>query len=181
MAKKNDALIRRALETALPEKRDVIEATLKRAIKLEVDESCGLPMLLIVTQNGENFHSIMYPCDISGANVNWERDSYFCENGKTMDGAIAEVRDAVLNVDKTDYPPNAEVLVKSGRMEFVGLKGRIFEILGKDEPQRVFGHRYHVRFYDDKSDFGLGYVAASSFRQSQLELISKPQEASNGN
>lgn len=180
MAKKNDALMRKALETALPEKRDAIEATLKKAVYLSIEKVDELRKLCIVTADKKEFHAMMYPCLEDGSAVDWSRDKLFAGNGGSVDAAIADVGEAVLGIEDADYPAGSEVLVKSGRMEFVGLEGRIYEILDLNEPQRVFGHRYHVRFYDKNSDFGMGYIGANSYRQSQLELISKPQEASNG-
>lgn len=183
MAKKNDALIRKALETALPEKRDLIEASLKGAVSLSVKGVDKGFWLVAVSPKGNNphYHSLAYPCNQDGSGVNWAREKFFCENGGTVETAVDLVLEAIQNVGKTDYAAGSEVKVKNGPYELQGLTGRIYEVLGLDEPQRVFGHRYHVRFYDDtNNNFGEGYVAAASFRQSQLELISKPQEASNG-
>lgn len=147
--------------------RDRIEVTLQSAVELRTVEVIAAHKLLIVTQSGKGgYHSMLYPCDESGAVTSWARETFYAGNGESLRDAIHDVFQAAADADKADYPLRCKVQVLRPH-KWRGIKGVISEIYERTDVQAQMGRRYHVEFYDDNNNLH-GYGA---FRQSQLELI----------
>lgn len=146
-----------------------IEQTIQGAVDLDILQAesgklyfCNVSTKVIDT--GHSVHAMAYLIDETGRVVSWGREHFFCGNGETIEEAKADVLASINNLPKCDYPATARVTVQLGH-KWAGHSGIISEILSPDAPQRVFGMRYEVGFYDGDALHGVGY-----FRQDQLQL-----------
>lgn len=118
--------------------------------------------MFISSQDAKKWHTMAYPCMANGFVTSWNRSDFFCGNGETISASIADCKQSIENVAKTDYPVKAQVVHKAS-----GAKGIIEEILQLSDSRRCMGKRYEVAFYA----VGGALEAVAYCRQSELEKV----------